>query len=455
MSRGSLLDDAPPPQRRATPAPGVWLLGLLLAAVLGTLLFLAGYLFAGGTQSPSGCSAPSEAFAPLCEIYDTLKTQYVDPLEDSRLVDGAVAGMREAAADAGSAVSDEQLADAAIRGMLTAVGDSYTSYMSPDEFQSNLSDLSGTFEGIGAEMAVKNVEEPDASGQCQELDEVCVIIVVAPIAGSPAEAAGLLAGDIVRSVDGTSVVGSTLSEQVQRIRGPAGTRVTLGIEREGEPLELTITRAEIVIQQVEARMLQDAVGYIRLNRFSDSSVGEFREALRALLDDGARQIVFDLRNNPGGYIVAAQEIASQFLDGGTVFIQDGAGDQVKTWEVTGGGLVTDPAIDVVVLTNGGSASASEIVAAALQERGRATVVGETTFGKNTVQLWTELRNRGGLSVTISRWFTPDRASVEGRGVEPDIAVEVPSDTPPDRDPILERALRFLEEQSEAGLAGAA
>jgi carboxyl-terminal processing protease len=194
-------------------------------------------------------------------------------------------------------------------------------------------------------------------------------------------------------------------------------------------------------------MLDDHIGYVALHGFSNPSSDQFHDAIAGLLDDGATSFVFDLRDNPGGYIDAANRIASEFIESGLVFTQESAADGVKRWEATGEGLATDPSIPVVVLVNNGSASASEIVSAALKERGRATIIGQHTYGKNTVQLWDPLENGGGVRITISRWFTPEHHSVAPDGVQPDIVVNVPEGTPPDQDLYLERAVQFLTDRA--------
>lgn len=393
-----------------------------LAALLGTFLFIGGYLAAGGSGS---CAAPSEAFASLCEAYDKLHEQYVDELDDNQLVEGALEGLFQ-----------------------YGVGDPYSGYMNAEEYQNSLGDLSGTFTGIGAELAVENTVNPDDLEACSTLSDTCLLVVVAPIAGSPAEAAGVQSGDVILAVDGVSVNGSTISDQVGKVRGPEGTDVTLSLRRGEEELELTITRAEIVLVEVESEMLDEHIGYIALHGFSANASEQFSDQLGDLLAQGADQIVFDLRDNPGGYISAAQEIASEFVDEGLLFTQESAGEETIEWEATSGGQVTDPAIEVAVLINVGSASASEIVAAALNETDRATIIGQPSFGKNTVQIWDELANGGGVRITISRWFTPDHNSVAPDGVQPDIVVDVPEGTPADEDPVLDRALEFLATADE-------
>jgi carboxyl-terminal processing protease len=304
-------------------------------------------------------------------------------------------------------------------------------------------------------MGVRNTEDPADVGACAEFTTICRLVVVAPLSDSPAEAAGLQAGDIVLEVDGEPIDGATMNDIIGRIRGESGTDVTLTLQRaDAEPFELTITRSEITLQEVEARMIDGHVGYIALNGFSAPAADQFAAGLQELLDDGADQIVFDLRDNPGGYIDAAQKIASQFIDDGLIFTQESAGNEVKEYRSTGEGIATDPDLPIVVLVNGGSASASEIVAAALQETGRATLVGEPTFGKNTVQVWSRLENGGGVRITISRWFTPDHNTVAPDGVQPDIEAARTAETPPEEDPVLDAALAYLESQPVAAEAAA-
>jgi len=414
-----LLPTSPPELpggRRVAPA---WIVGMLLASLVGTLLFVGGYL-AAGSRAVGACAAPSEAFAAFCQAYDLLKDQFVDELDDASLAGGAIQGMFE-----------------------YGVKDPFSGYMTPEDYQRALGDLSGKFSGIGAEMGVENLADPGNLEECPELSDTCALVVIAPLADSPAERAGLKAGDRVLSVDGVSVGGTTIADQIARVRGEAGTEVTLGLSRDGGTFELSITRAEIVSREVDSELLDNNVGYVALHGFSNASVDQFRGALRDLLDEGATSFVFDLRDNPGGYIDAARDIASEFIGDGLIFTQESSGGEVKRWEAESGGLATDPALPLMVLTNGGSASASEIVAAALAERGRATLIGQPTYGKNTVQVWTELKNQGGVRITISRWFTPDHHSVAPDGVQPDILVEVPDDQPAGADPILDRALAEL------------
>ena len=414
-----------PAHRRTGTVP--WIISLALAAVVGALLFAGGYLAAGGGGGTTSCAAPDPAFEAFCEAYDRLQREYVDDLDPEALAEGAIQGMFQ-----------------------YGVQDPYSGYMPPDEYQRALGDLSGTFSGIGAEMAIRNAEDPDDLAACTEFTETCQLIVLAPLSDSPAEAAGVEAGDVVLAVDGEPVAGTTMNDQISRIRGEAGTDVTLTLQRDGgEPFDVTITRAEITLQEVEARLIDGHVGYIALNAFSAPAAEQFAAGLQELLDQGADQIVFDLRDNPGGYIDAAQQIASQFVAEGVIFTQESAGDEVKVYEATGEGVATDPDLPVAVLINGGSASASEIVAAALQESGRAAVVGEPSFGKNTVQVWSRLENDGGVRITISRWFTPGHGTVAPDGIQPDVEAARTAETPPEEDPVLEAALAHLARESVA------
>ena len=437
-----MTEPTPAPTAEPTPAPlpttpplmprgerrsaATWVVSLVLASMVGALLFAGGYLAAGASRSAGSCSAPSEAFAALCEAYDKLQREYIDQLDDQALVDGALRGLFE-----------------------YGVKDPFSGYMSPEEYQRALGSLSGEFTGIGAEMSVKNLENPDDLAACAQLSDTCALVVVAPLADSPALEAGLQSGDVVLAVDGVSVNGSTLQEQVGKVRGEEGTDVTLTLRREARTFDLTITRAKITQREVDSEMLAGKIGYIALHGFSPASSDQFREELEALLDAGAVSIIFDLRDNPGGYIDAAQKIASEFIGSGLIFTQESSGDEVKRWESTGDGVATDESLPVVVLVNGGSASASEIVAAALLETGRATIIGQPTYGKNTVQVWAPLQNDGGVRITISRWFTPEHHSVAPDGVQPDITVEIPDGTPASQDLILERAIEELTSTAAA------
>jgi carboxyl-terminal processing protease len=439
----------PSSRRRSAPVSAAILVAVLL--LFGGATFVAGVVvgggdaFAGPTPSETGgpdpttavpeapatprptpvletvsCAQPSEAFAVLCEVYARIQSGYVDQVDDEQLVDGAVRGMIE-----------------------YGLEDPYSGYLPQSVYDRALDDLSGEFSGIGAEVGMENLDDPEDLAACTVVTSTCAIVIVAPLDGSPAEAAGLRPGDRILAVDGTSTAGESLSTLVFQIRGEAGTDVTLTVGRGDTELEITITRAVIDLQEVRSELVDGDVAWLRLTSFTDRSTGLLRDALASLLDRGATGVVLDLRGNPGGYIVAAQGVASQFLPDGQLVFTVESGDDVQRWSAEAGGLAVDPAIPVVVLVNGGSASASEIVAAALQETGRATIVGTRTFGKNTVQVWHDLPTGGGLRLTTDRWFTPDHRSVAPNGVQPDVVVEAPEDPATPEDPQLDRALEIL------------
>ncbi|MCA1572062.1 MAG: S41 family peptidase [Chloroflexi bacterium] len=436
------------PARRSSAASAAALVAVLL--LFGALAFVAGLAIGEGgagvgradpsaSTSPSGaapseagapaptpvletvtCAEPTEAFAVLCETYAQIKGEYVDEISDEDLVDGAVRGMIE-----------------------YGLEDPYSGYLPPEEYGSALDDLSGEFSGIGAEVGMENLVDPEDLAACTVVTQTCAMVIVAPLAGSPAEAAGLRAGDLVLEIDGVSTVGESVSSLVFDVRGKAGTDVTLTVDRDDEELDVTITRAVIDLREVEAELLSDGIGYIRLTTFTDRATGLFRDELGALLEEGATSIVLDLRGNPGGFITTAQGIAGQFVPAGELLFTVESGEEIQRWQSEPGGLAQADTIEVVVLVDQGSASASEIVAGALQDTGRATILGEPTFGKNTVQIWNDLPNGGGLRITTDRWFTPDHNSAAPNGIAPDVEVASPDDPTGDDDPQLDRAVELL------------
>jgi carboxyl-terminal processing protease len=333
--------------------------------------------------------------------------------------------------------------------MIDALGDPYSSYLTSDEYRDSLQGISGQFEGIGAEIST---ETADGTQGCSVLGPDCRLVIVAPLEGSPAQAAGLRSGDYVLAADGIAFDGLGIDAARDRIRGPKGSVVTLTVQRgTAEPFAMEITRDIIEQEEVVSRDLADgSVGYVRLNGFSDRGATELSDAVRAHVDAGRSALILDLRGNPGGYVTAARAVASQFIGSGVIFFEeDAAGNRVAT-EATPGGAAIDPALRLVCLIDGGSASASEIVAGALQDAGRATLVGQTSFGKGTVQQWQELTGEGGaFRLTVARWLTPDGRSIHDVGIAPDIVVPLPADTVAGDDETLDRALELLAGSSDA------
>ena len=289
---------------------------------------------------------------------------------------------------------------------------------------------------------MENLADPEDLESCTVVTETCAMVIVAPLEGSPAEEAGLQPGDQILAIDGESTAGESVSSLVYVVRGEAGTDVTLTIRRDDEEMDITVTRAVIDLQEVRAELLDDGVGYVRLTTFTARATDMVREAISSLLDQGATRFVLDLRGNPGGYIDAARGIARSSSPP-TSCSSPSSPARRSTNGAPSTACSSPSDVPVVVLIDGGSASASEIVAAAIQEHGRATLVGEATFGKNTVQIWNELPNGGGLRLTTDRWFTPEHNSVAPDGVQPDVEVAGPEDPTSDEDPQLDRALELL------------
>jgi carboxyl-terminal processing protease len=322
---------------------------------------------------------------------------------------------------------DEQIYGA-IRGALQTLDDDYTSFLEPDLAEISRSDMTGSFEGIGALVRMNDANQLE---------------IVRPLEDQPAETAGIEAGDIVLAVDGESIEGMGLYEAIALIRGPQGTRVILTIQRAGvaEPLDIEIERARIPVPTIEYEMLDGNIAYVRLYEFNGQATARLQEALGELLNQNPVGLILDLRNNPGGFLNEAVSAADEFLPAGVVLIEKG-NEFERTFESTDQGLADR--VPLVVLINAGTASASEIVAGAIQDRDRSILIGETSFGKGSVQQVYTLSNGSELRVTVARWYTPAEQPIHGTGLEPDIAVPLTQeDMDNDRDPQLERAIDYV------------
>jgi len=322
-----------------------------------------------------------------------------------------------------------QIVYTAIQGSLRSLDDDYTAFLEPSVAAIVEEDATGEFQGIGAFV---------------DMNEDGRLVIVHPFDGSPAEDAGLLAGDLVLEVDGISTSGKTLYEIISLIRGPEESEVTLLVYREtvSEPFEIVVRRERIEIPIVESELRDDGIGYLRLNEFSATAADLTESGLRDLIDQGATAIVFDLRQNPGGWLDQAIDVSDIFLDKGTVAIERFSDGSEQRFDSSSGDIGED--IPLVVLIDRGSASASEIVAGALQDRERAVLIGEQTFGKGSVQRPFTLSDGSELRVTVARWFTPNNRAIHGEGLPADIEVPWPDEElGPDEDPQLERAVEYL------------
>ena len=345
-------------------------------------------------------------FTPFWEAWNIVHEQFVDqPIDDQALMQGA------------------------IRGMMDALGDKQTFYMEPQVYQTETSSLQGQYEGIGAYV--------DTDGE--------FLTIVSPIEGSPAEQAGLKPGDKVIAIDGQDMKGVAPEQARLKVLGPEGSKVTLTVTRDGEPqpLKFVITRAQIVLHSAEGKMLDNRIAYVDINTFGEHTTQELRDTLDTLLKQHPNGIIIDLRNDPGGYLNTAVEVASEFIDKGVVLYEQYGDGHRDTHNVLGNGRATN--IPIVVLINEGSASASEILAGALQDYGRAKLVGVQSYGKGSVQNWVPLSNdQGAARVTIARWLTPKERLIDHIGLTPDVIVNMTvDDFTAGRDPQLDAAKETL------------
>ena len=413
----------PPVGRASSSVRGpILAIAMVVVSVLaGGALFFSGWLVGQrSVQQPGTPVADEQAFQPFWDSYDTITKRF------------ALGGETQ-----------QSLVDGAIKGMVDSLGDPYSAYLSPDQYSQGLQDLSGQFEGIGAEIGTRDGK--GATSDCSTLGPDCFLVVVTPIEGSPSEKAGIKAGDAIVAVDGTSLDGLTVDGARNKIRGKKGTEVVLSIVRDkAAPVDITVVRDVIVQKEVIAKDLAGGkVGYIAVTGFSDNSQAKFHDALQTDLKAGKKAIILDLRGDPGGYVTAARAIASEFVASGPIFWEQDADGVTNETDATGDGIATDPSIKLVVLVDKGSASASEIVAGALQDTKRATIAGETSFGKGTVQQWIPLQNGSALKLTIAKWLTPDKHWIHHVGIVPDVPVATPADASPTNDPVLDKAVELL------------
>lgn len=350
--------------------------------------------------------------AKICQIEEMLDTYYVEDY-------------------------DKELAEELMyTGLVAGVGDPYTYYLSADSLAEQVEKNSGHFVGIGVEIYAGD-------------DGYIVVSSVTP--GGPAEAAGILTEDKITEVDGESITGKTAADVSALVKGEEGTDVTLTIFREstGEVLEKTVTRQDIQVQTVSWRMMDDNIGYISITNFRENTYNQFKEALDTLEAEGMEKLVLDLRNNTGGLVKSAHEIGEELLpEGIMVYTMDKEGNREDT-------LCDDVYNDVpmVVLVNGNSASAAEILAGAIQDTGRGELIGTTTFGKGLVQRLFTLPDGSGLNVTIQKYYTPNGTSIHGVGITPDYEVELPEEyaqqanIPAEADTQLQKAVEVLSEKN--------
>lgn len=332
-------------------------------------------------------------------------------------------------------VSEKDMYYWSIKGIVASLSDPYSTFMDPTTTESFNKEMSGSFEGIGAEIGIKNEK----------------LVIIAPLPNSPAAQAGLLPKDQIVAIDEMSATDITLDYAVSLIRGEKGTPVVLTILREGknESQEITIVRDNIKIVTVEWEIKKTLdekkdIGYIKISHFSNDTEGNFKKVINEILINEPAGIILDLRNNPGGYLDTAIKVASEFIEDGPVLIEKFRDEEKEEYEAVGNASLKG--IPTVILVNGGSASASEIIAGAMQDYELATIVGETTFGKGSVQDLEEYIDGSSLKLTIAQWSTPNGRTIEGEGIKPDIEIELTvDDYNNDLDPQLDKAIELLSD----------
>ncbi len=328
-------------------------------------------------------------------------------------------------------IDTQELIYGAIDGMTKSLGDPYTAFFDPNEAKRFEQDLSGSFEGIGAEVGIKKDQ----------------LTIISPLEGSPAQKAGLKAGDAILKIDGTDTGNMTTDEAVNLIRGKGGTNVVLTIYREdwGKSQEITITRDTIVIPALEWEIKNQNIAYVHIYQFDQSLSNDFKKAAMDILASPAKKIILDLRGNPGGYLETAQEIAGWFLERGQVVTIEDFGEKRKENIYKAEGSAALAEYPLIVLINEGSASASEILAGALRDNRNVQLVGQKSFGKGSVQEVQYLPDNSFIKITIAKWLTPKGSSISEVGLDPDVKVELTDkDIEQEKDPQLDKALEIIK-----------
>ncbi|MDA3802912.1 MAG: S41 family peptidase [Patescibacteria group bacterium] len=392
---------------------------VLIVSIAILFVFFGGYLFgkeqAKNNFKPLAYNENKEEvseeeeldFNLYFEVWDNIKEYYVEKIK----------------------ISDKDLFYGSLKGLAESTGDPYTTFLDPQESKEFDEDLSGKFEGVGMEVGIRNE----------------VITIISPLDDTPAKKAGVMPSDKIYAIDGESTIGMSLDDAVSKIRGPKGTEVKLTIIRgEEKPFDLTITRGVIVVDSVKYELREDGIFVIRISNFNDDTEFLFYEAVNEIIEKNPKGIILDLRNNPGGYLDTAINLASKWIEDG-VIVAEQLNDN-KREEYTARGLAQLKEYETVVLVNGGSASASEILAGALRDYKKAEIVGTTTYGKGSVQALRELSDGSYLKITVAKWLTPAGDYIDEKGIEPNIEVELTmEDVNNDHDPQMDKAVELILE----------
>lgn len=354
------------------------------------------------------------------EVWDTLKKEYVDKEK----------------------LNEKEMFYGALKGLVASVGDPYTVFMDPKLSREFEDDLAGTFEGIGAEIGIRKE----------------ILTIIAPLEGTPAQKAGLAAGDKIYAINGESTAGMAVDEAVSKIRGPKDSNVTLTVLPVGSETakDIVIARSVITVKSIKTEIVSSAgagesqeekkdndIFVLKISNFNNDTLDLFNEAVRDILAKNPKGIILDLRNNPGGYLDTAIELASEWVDNGVIVTEKFSEEKKNEYLSRGRARLKD--YPTVVLVNGGSASASEILAGALRDYKKATIVGEQTFGKGSVQTLREFGDGSSVKITVAKWLTPNGDSINDAGIKPDIEIEMtPKDYEENKDPQMEKAIEILK-----------
>ncbi|MFA5359424.1 MAG: S41 family peptidase [Patescibacteria group bacterium] len=369
----------------------------------------AGQVYNKYVTAPANKLTQDVDFNLFWNVWDLLKKDYVDQdkLDDKTMFYGA------------------------LKGLVESTGDPYTIFMEPKMAKEFSDDLAGTFEGIGAELGKRNN----------------IITIIAPLADMPAEKVGLKSGDQIYAVNGESTAGLTIDEVVNKIRGPKGTEVVLTIFRDGfdKTKDFKIIRQTIIVKSVKTEMTQDKIFVITINNFNDDTSELFKKAAAEALEKNPKGIILDLRNNPGGYLETAIDVASEWIDEGVIVTEQF--DSEKKNDYSHRGLARLKDFPTVVLVNQGSASASEIVSGALKDYGKATIVGMKTFGKGSVQTLEDMSDGSSVKITVAKWLTPKGYNINDQGIAPDVEVDLTTEEyNQNKDPQMDKALEILNKK---------